>query len=95
MEGKTVIIVSSPGVRDTIYCGIVEAIDHRFITLRSVVAILHYKKIGIAGCAGDPSGADSIRSGGPRRAWFYLRNIALVHEADPEAWADILEKGGR
>jgi hypothetical protein len=90
LEGLTVVAVTSPGYRDTIYVGVVRVVDSDWIVLNPAVSVLHYSKIGVAGIARDPTGADRLRGCG-RRVFVPRGPLSVLLEADAALWAPVLE----
>jgi len=93
LDGKLVIVTSSPGDRDTIYVGFCKR-EGDMLILSDASMVVHYKEVGVAGIAKNPEHADRLRPAtGPEGRWFVpLSSVAGIVEADPEAWKEHLGK---
>ena len=91
LNGKLVIVTSSPGYRDSIYVGYVER-EGDLLVLSKSSMILRYETVGICGVASQPEFATSIRpvTSSNGRVWVPLSSVSTLIEADEDAWKEHL-----
>ena len=87
LDGKLLIVTSSPGVRDTIYIGYSERHGDMLCLTRASM-ILRYESVGVPGIAGDPSMATKLRpvTSPDATVWLPMSSMAALVVADPQAW---------
>lgn len=87
IDGKLLIVTSSPGSRDTIYVGYAKR-SGDLLSLTQASMILRYEDVGVAGISTQPEKATRLRPvtspGG--EVLLYMGSIAGMVVACPDAW---------
>ena len=91
MDGKTIIVVSSPGGRDTIYVGIGRRVGD-MMQINNASMIIHYNEVGVSGLSAQPEHADILRpvTGPNGVVWIPFSSIAAIVLADDALWSSHL-----